>query len=121
MKKILVVEDDEFLSDSYKDKLSNNEIQVSVARDGQEAIAQADSFKPDLIILDLVIPKINGVDVLKKLKANPKTKNIKVLIASNIDQREVVKETLALGAESYFIKSNISLADLYATCLKYLK
>lgn len=122
MKKILVVEDDEFLLDAYKAKLEKGgNYQIDVARDGEEALTKVSSFKPDLIILDLILPKKNGLEVLKELQANEATKNIAVIIASNIDQKDTVKEGLQLGAKEYFVKSNISINELREVAAKYLK
>jgi two-component system, OmpR family, response regulator VicR len=120
MKKILIAEDDSFLCDSYQDILTQHNIEVVIAHDGLEATRLAFSAKPDLIVLDLVMPKKNGMDVLKELKKNIATNGIPVIIASNIDQKEVMNQTRELGAQDFYIKSNISLDDFYQICAKYL-
>jgi DNA-binding response OmpR family regulator len=120
MKKILVVEDDEFLVDTYKVKLTDERFHVATARDGEEALVKVKEFSPDLIILDLLMPKKDGFAVLTELKKNEQTKKIPVLIASNLEQDDAVERGLSLGAEDYFIKSNISITELVEKCRKHL-
>lgn len=118
-KKILVVEDDEFLFDAYRLKLEKENFEVAIAHDGEEALKQADLFKPDLIILDIVMPKMDGIETLKRLKKNPRTSSIPIIIASNVDQAEKVNECKQLGAVDYFVKSNITINSLAEKC-RYL-
>jgi len=119
-KKILIIEDDEYLVDSYRSTLETEDYEVMIARDGEEGVEKALSLKPDVIILDIVMPKKGGIEVLKELKSKEGTKNIPVLMASNIDQKETVKKALALGAKEYFIKSNISIDELVERVKKYI-
>lgn len=120
-KKILIVEDDAFLLDAYQMKMTGQtDWDVSIAADGEAALASAKSIKPDLIILDLLLPKKPGLDVLKELKASASTKKIPVIVASNIDQKTVVQQAIDLGAADYFIKSDISIGDLIKKCQAYL-
>jgi len=112
MKRILICEDEEFLVDAYRTKLAGTDFEVDIARDGDEALEKVDSFQPDLIILDLVMPKRNGLEVLRELKSSEKTNRIKIIIASNIDKSQTLKDAMELGAKEYFIKSSISIHDL---------
>lgn len=118
---MLIAEDEEFLLDSYLAKFSEEDMDVKAVRDGQELLDVVESFKPDLIILDLLMPRKDGYDTLEALKTNKKTKHIPVIIASNIDQDESIQRGMKLGAIDYFVKSNISLVDLINKCQKYLK
>lgn len=120
-KKVLVVEDDVFLSDIYKSKLTLQKLNVIIANDGEEAIKMAQEEMPQLIILDILLPKKNGIEVLEVLKKMEKTKNIPVIIASNLDQTETGKKGMGSGADDYFIKSEISLEELSKVCAKYLQ
>lgn len=120
-KKILIVEDDAFLLDAYKLKLgAYPDWQILTAIDGDAAIEATKENIPDLIILDIILPKRSGLDVLQELKANDKTKGIPVIVASNIDQKSVVNKAIKLGANDYFVKSDITIADLVSKCNNYL-
>lgn len=120
MPTILVVEDDAFLMDAYKVKLQQEKFKILLAKDGEAGLETAVSDQPDLIILDMVLPKMSGLDVLKKLKADQKTKNIPVIVASNLDQNETIEEVKQAGAADYFIKSNISISELIAKIQTFL-
>ena len=119
MKKILIVEDDNFLSDAYNTILVRENFQADIAQDGEEALTKAVSFKPDLILLDLMLPKKNGLEVLTELKANEATRNIPVIIASNLELSSVDHERVDTKAVDAFIKSNISLGELVEMCKRY--
>lgn len=112
MTKVLIVEDDRFLSSAYKMKLAKEQYEVELAFDGEEAVEKALSFSPDIILLDLIMPKKDGFETLKDLKSNPKLKDIPVIVSSNLGQKEDIDKALALGAKDYFVKSDISLGDL---------
>lgn len=112
MAKILVVEDDKFLANAYRVKLNKSGFDIKIARDGEEAIRMLSDFVPDLILLDLVLPKKDGFSVLKELKQNEKWKNIPVIIASNLGQKEDIDRGMSLGATDYIVKSDLSLKDL---------
>jgi CheY-like chemotaxis protein len=117
-KTILVAEDDKFLVNIYRIKFSEKNFDVIVAMDGAEAIAQVQKKIPDIILLDLLMPKKDGFEVLAELKSNPLWKNIPVVIATNLGQSEDIKKALALGANDYFIKSNVRLDEVVDTVLK---
>lgn len=112
MNKILVAEDDNFLANAYRVKLTKEGFEVKIARDGDEAIAALQDFLPDLIILDLVMPGKDGFTTLSELKANNKWAPIPVLIASNLGQKEDIEKGLKLGAVDFIIKSNLSMNEL---------
>ena len=103
--KILLVEDEEILADVLKEKLVQDKFDVEVAADGVAALEVAGIFEPDLIMLDLIIPKKDGFQVLKELKADPKLKTIPVIVLSNLGQDEEIKRALSLGAVDYMVKA----------------
>jgi len=109
MKKILVAEDDKFLGNAYRAKLTKAGFEVQIARDGQEAMDIVRTYLPDIILLDLVMPVKDGFTALAELKNDPQLKNIPVLIASNLGQKEDTDRGMKLGASDYFIKSDLSL------------
>jgi DNA-binding response OmpR family regulator len=117
--KILVAEDDRFLSKVYFTKLSAEGYDVVVASDGEEAIRKVEAEKPDLVLLDMVMPKTNGFDVLKTIKAGD-TKDIPVIILSNLGQDEDVKKGLKLGAVDYLVKTNLSIQEVVTKVKEYL-
>ncbi len=111
-KRILIVEDDEILSDIYAVKLELEGYEVIMAAEGRKGIEAAISKQPDLILLDIVLPKINGFEVLKILKKNKKMKTTPVVFLSNLGQDYEVKKGLELGAVKYLVKSNYTPAQV---------
>lgn len=112
MKKILVAEDDKFLVSAYKAKLGKMGWEVRVAMDGEEALAVLRDFVPDAILLDVVMPKLDGFATLAAIKKNPSLAGIPVLLASNLGQKEDVDKGKALGAAGYIVKADLSIANL---------
>ncbi len=112
MKKVLVVEDDQFLAAAYKLKLTKSGFEVMVASDGGEALAILREFIPDVVILDLIMPNVDGFTCLSRMKSDEKLKNIPVIVASNLGQKEDVEKAKNLGAAEFIIKSNVSIDDI---------
>ncbi|HCE49071.1 MAG: hypothetical protein A2445_03240 [Candidatus Jacksonbacteria bacterium RIFOXYC2_FULL_44_29] len=112
VQKILIVEDDRTLSHLYQTKLEKTGYQVAIALDGEEGLKQIADFKPDAILLDIIIPKIDGFSVLERLKEEPGTKNIPVILLTNLGQDEDVEKGKALGADDYLIKSNFTPTEI---------
>jgi len=106
MQNILLVEDDPFLIDIYTTKLKESGFSVEVANDGEVALRKARENKPDLVILDIVLPQIDGWEILRKIKSEPEFKNLKVIILSNLGQKEEVEKGMKLGAVKYLIKAH---------------
>jgi len=104
--KILIVEDDSFLLNMYADKFRAENFDVSVADNGQKAVKLTKEEMPDLILLDIMLPKMNGFEVLEKIKVDAKTKNIPVILLTNLSQKEEVKKGLDLGARDFLIKAH---------------
>lgn len=113
-KRILLAEDDRFLRKAAEAALRNRGYTVLIAVDGEEAVQRARSEAPDVILLDLIMPKLQGFEVLRALKEDAVTAAIPVIVLSNLGQEHDVQEALGLGAVAYFIKANLSLHDLAA-------
>ena len=109
-KNILLVEDDLFLIDIYKRKLEASGFEVKVAETGAKALKMAREEKPDLVLLDIVLPEMAGWEVLEKLKKEYPP--LKIVLLTNLSQREEVEKGLKLGAEKYIIKSQYTPSDV---------
>lgn len=119
-KTILVAEDDSFYSNIYKFKLNREGFNVFTANNGLEALKIAKEHKPDLILLDLIMPIKDGFETLKDLKLDPNLKNIKVVVISNLGQDEDIARTKALGAQDYLVKANMSIQEMMDKVKSYL-
>lgn len=106
MSKILIVEDDSLILRLYEKAFSFEKYEVATAADGAEALTKVKSFKPDLILLDIMMPKVNGLEVLKKLKADSATKKIPVVILTNLSDKKDAEKALSLGAKKYIVKAD---------------
>jgi DNA-binding response OmpR family regulator len=112
MHHILLVEDDPFLIDIYKQKFENTGFNIKVVKDGEQALEILSSEKPDLILLDIVLPGAAGWEVLEKIKSDPTLSELKVVILSNLGQKEEVEKGLQLGAANYLIKSQFKPSEV---------
>lgn len=110
--RILLVEDDRFLRKAAEATLRQRGYAVVTAADGEEALERAAAEAPDLVLLDLIMPKLQGFEVLRRLKGDPGTAGIPVIVLSNLGQERDVQQAMEGGAVAYFIKSNLSLQDL---------
>jgi len=118
MKRILLVEDDPFLIDIYTTKLKDSGFSVEVAKEGEEALRKLNEEKFDLLILDIVLPQIDGWEVLEKIKneklkmKNESLENLKIIVLSNLGQKEEVEKGLKLGATKYLIKAHYTPSEV---------
>jgi len=112
LKKILLVEDDKFLRELMSKKLLSLGFDVSVAPDGETAVEQVKLVKPDVVLLDLILPGINGFEVLEKTKSNPETAAIPVIILSNLGQQEDIERGLKLGAKDFLVKAHFTPQEI---------
>ena len=112
--KILLVEDDRFLIKACYTKFTQHGYEVILANDGDEGISKAKSDKPDIVLLDMVLPKKNGFEVLEELKKDSATKNIPVAVLTNLEGSAEVERALALGATTYLVKANYKPDELLA-------
>ncbi|MFA5022669.1 MAG: response regulator [Candidatus Paceibacterota bacterium] len=120
-KKVLIVEDDEFLRSLNAKRLETEGFKVAVAVDGQNAIDLIPKEMPNLIFLDLLLPGVDGFEVLKKIKEDPKTKDIPVIVFSNLGQKEDIEKAHALGAIDFLVKANFTLDDVVLKIKEILK
>jgi len=111
-KVILLVEDDEFLSELYATKLNLEGFEVLSAADGKKGLKLALEQRPDLILLDIILPKLDGFEVLKALRADAVGKGIPVILLTNLSQRDEVKRGLELGAADYLVKAHFMPSEV---------
>jgi DNA-binding response OmpR family regulator len=102
--KILIVEDENILAKVLEEKFKNVDFEVELVYDGEKALPAVKDFNPDIILLDLILPKKSGFVVLEELRADPELKMIPVIVLSNLGQEEDVKKALELGAKDYMVK-----------------
>lgn len=107
--RILLVEDDKFLSLALGDKLAREGFTVIKAVNGEEALAKVRLERPDLVLLDLIMPQKTGFEVLADIKLEPSTKNIPVIVLSNLGQEVDIKKAKDLGARDYLVKSDVEM------------
>lgn len=117
---ILLVEDDTFLANIYKTKFEMEGFTVAVAENGEEGLTMAKKKPPAIILLDILLPKMDGFTVLKKLKADAATKAIPVILLTNLGQKDDVDKGLELGAVDYLIKAHFKPSETVAKVKKAL-
>jgi len=121
-KKILLVEDDQYTQDVYQEILKEAGFEVTLAIDGQEGLQKAQEGGYNLILLDIMMPKMDGLTLLKELKANPPKKdNGPIIMLTNLSHDPIVSEGLSLGAKSYVTKSDINPDQLVSKVKEFLK
>lgn len=111
-KRILLVEDDEALGQVYLTRLEEEGFEVRRCDNGEDALAAALSFKPELVLLDVMMPKVNGFDVLDILRNTPETANLKVVMLTALSQESDRERATQLGADDYLVKSQVVIADV---------
>ena len=121
IRKILVMEDEPILSQALTIELNSYGYEVSVADNGEDGMNMLYKNPPDLLLLDLLMPRKNGYEVLQELKAKKLFGKIQVIVFSNLGQEEEKKKAISLGAKHFFVKSSIDLEDLVAFIQKLLK
>ncbi len=112
--KILLVEDDEFLTEIYVAKFQEAGFEISVAQDGHQGLRKAKEQKPNLLLLDLVMPAMDGLDVLRVLKNDPELQYTPVIVLSNLGEEEDVRKGIKLGAADYLIKAHYTPTEVVA-------
>jgi len=119
-KKILIIEDDTLVRELYDHVLTNAGFEVAVALNGEDGIKAAGQ-KTDLILLDMMLPRIDGLEVLSNLKASKETQNIPVMMLTNLGQEDIIKKTLKMGAVSYLIKVQLKPKDIVSEVKSYFE
>jgi len=112
MKKILFIEDESALQKTLGKILKQEGYEVTPALDGEVGLRLVKEIKPDLILLDLILPKIHGIDVLRKLKEDKETKKIPVIVLTNLGEIEDINRAVELGATTYLIKAQYTLEEV---------
>ncbi len=120
MKRILIVEDDKFLANALESKLVKDGFVIDVVGDGSDVSGKLDQNMPDLILLDLMLPKMDGFAVLEMLKANAAWASMPVVVITNLSQNEDFEKAKALGAADYLIKTGMSLGEVVEKVKKFL-
>lgn len=111
-KKILIAEDEETLRNVLGDALVANGFQVILAKDGQDTVVQARDAHPDLILLDVLMPRMDGRAALKVLRADPATRNTPIIFLTNLSELDTISDTLDAGVSGYIVKSDWSIDDI---------
>ncbi|MEK7503213.1 MAG: response regulator [Patescibacteria group bacterium] len=118
--KALIIDDDDFLLDIYSTKFRESGFEVEISKEGKDVESKAREFNPDLILLDLVMPNIDGFEILKILKKDGVAPNAKISILSNLDQKENIDKGLSLGADDYIIKADFTPSEVVERAKKLL-
>ena len=119
-KKILLVEDDAALAAVYRSRLELEGFEINEVNNGEDALSAAISFKPDLILLDAMMPKISGFDVLDILRNTPETTNIRVIMLTALSQPKDKERAEQLGVDDYLVKSQVVIGDVVARIKHHL-
>lgn len=121
MAKIVIVEDDKFLRELIVQKVRKEGYEVVEAINGKEGVAKAKAEKPDLVLLDLILPGIDGFEVLRQIKEDAETSAIPVVILSNLGQKDDVERGMKLGASDYLVKAHFTPGEILAKIKTILK
>lgn len=119
-KKILLIEDDHFINQLYLRVLKQAGFNTTLASDGSEGVRFADSSF-NLILLDVMLPKIDGINVLRKLKENPSTKKVPVVLLTNLGQESVIKTAFEIGAQGYILKMSVTPYEMVEKIQQFIK
>lgn len=111
-KRILMVEDDDALANMYVTRLQGEGFEVRRVANGEDALASALSYKPDLVLLDVMMPKVSGFDVLDILRNTPETANLKIIMLTALSQDSDKQRAETLGVDDYLVKSQVVIADV---------
>jgi len=120
MKRILFIEDESALQKTFGDILGQEGYEIVSALDGETGLKLAKTKKPDLILLDLILPKVHGFEVLKRLKEDPETKKIPIIVLTNLERIEDVDRAIELGATTYLVKAQYNLEEVVQKIKKAL-
>ena len=112
MAKLLLVEDDTFLIDIYSTKLKENGYEIFVVSDGEQVLPKMEEVNPDIVLLDIVLPGMDGWEILRKIRQNEKFNDTKVVILSNLGQKNEIDKGIKLGATKYLIKAHYTPSEV---------
>lgn len=111
-KNILIVEDDSSMRDLLEEAFIHARFNVYISKDGEDAIEKIARYIPDVVLLDIILPKKDGFEVLKQIRENPSLKSIPVILLTNLERSEDVERALSFGATTYLVKSNYALREI---------
>lgn len=117
---VLLVEDDVFLANIYKTKFEMEKFKITMVDNGEAGLEEAKKKKPDIILLDILLPKLDGFAVLEKLKADNELKKIPIILLTNLGQKDDVEKGLELGAADYLIKAHFKPSEVVEKVKKVL-
>lgn len=120
MKKILLVEDDPFIIDIYTTKLTQANLQVEVVSEGDKVLEEARRQKPDLMLLDIVLPTMNGWEILRAIRMSEDLKDLPIIILSNLYQKDEVEKGMKFGVLKYMIKAHYTPSEVVSEVKKFL-
>lgn len=118
---IILIEDDPLLTKMYEAKFTSEGFRVLIAHNGQEGLELATSESADIVILDIMMPKLSGIDLLEKLRKSKKGKDIPVIILTNLTEKEEREKAIKLGVKEYLIKTNVTPGEIVEKIHKHLK
>ncbi len=119
-KNVLLVEDEPLLANLLKQRLEKEGMTVTLNRDGEEALKTLHEMKPDLILLDIILPKISGFELMETLSADPQLERAPIIIISNLGQESDMEKGKSLGAVQYFVKAKVSIEELVQNVKTFL-
>ena len=119
--KVLIIEDEKMLVDMYASKFNKEGFEVEEALTGKQGIDKAKEINPDIILLDIIMPEVDGFAVLKELKNNQKTKNTPIIMLTNLGQDEDIEKGKKFGAVDYLVKANLTPREVVGKVKKILK
>lgn len=120
MPKILIIEDDPLIIKIYTTRLTSDGYQVLSAENGEDGLKIAEQEIPDLVVLDIMMPRVDGFGVLERLRAHPKMQHTPILVYSNLAQEEEVARAMRLGATEFIVKANLSPTEMVKKIKQYL-
>ena len=110
--KLLLVEDDEFISEIYQKKLSESGFDICLAKDGEEAVYLFKKNVPEVILLDIMLPKKNGLNVLSEIRKTNDSEKVKIIMLTNLGEKEKIQEAMEEGADDYLLKASLTPKEL---------
>lgn len=119
-KKILFVEDDDALANVYMTRLQAEGFDIKRVPNGEDALASAIAYRPDLILLDVMMPKVSGFDVLDILRNTPEVGNVKIIMLTALSQESDIERAKSLGVDDYLVKSQVVIADVVSRIKQHL-
>lgn len=119
-KQILIIEDDVFLAKAYQLEFSRMGVEVLIISDGTQALAQLQKEPPAVVLLDLLLPGVGGIDILKAIRKSESWQKVPVIVLSNLDEQQFVEEAKTLGVDDYMVKANTQIHNVVEKAKQYI-